>query len=243
MSDRFNDSQEPLARADEEQPTVPLVPQMRRPADNTRRSHTSEYSSANADDMAEYTAEVAAAVADVEAAEVAERTTRRRIGSLQTIMLVLLGVSLLIHALTLTQLFRVRNTLRDELDQLAAGVAAARNQQIRYEIPIDQNIPIDIDVPIQRNLTIPIQTEVRIQQQLNVPVDTVIAGTINIPVPIDTTVPISTNVPINFDQTINISTTVPLKMTVPVQIDLNSSQISGYLDKVYQALIELREEL
>ncbi|HEX5691046.1 MAG TPA: hypothetical protein VFX76_13625 [Roseiflexaceae bacterium] len=243
MSDRMTDSTEPLAGPNDEEPNVPRVPKIRRSSDSMRRSDASGYTETSADDMAEYTAEVAAAVADVEAAEVAERTTRRRIGSLQAIMLVLLGISLLIHALTLTQLFRVRNTLRNEIDELAAGIANARNQQIRYDISIDQNIPINLDVPIQRQMTIPIQTEVRIQQQISVPVDTVIAGTINIPIPIDTTVPVSTTVPINFDQSVNISTTVPLKMTVPVQIDLNSSQISGYLDKVYQALIELREEL
>jgi hypothetical protein len=194
-------------------------------------------------DEAEYAAEIAAAVADTEAAEVAERTSRRKIGSLQTIMLVLLGVSLLIHALTLTQLFRVRNTLRSEIDQLATNVAAARNQQVRYDLPINQQIPINIDVPIKRSMNIPIQTEVRIQQQINVPVDTLVAGTVNIPIPIDTTVPISTTVPIDFDQSVNISTTVPLQLNVPVQIDLGSPQIAGYLDRIYQALIELREEL
>lgn len=194
-------------------------------------------------DVAEHAAEVAAAVADVEAAAVAERTTRRRLGTLQTITLVLLGVSLLIHALTLSQLFRVRSTLRDELAQLAASVAAARNQQVRYELPIDQQIPINIDVPIRRSLTIPIQTEVRIQQQVNVPVDTGVAGTITIPIPIDATVPVSTTVPIEFDQTVTISTTVPLQLTVPVQVDLGSPQISGYLDRLYVALLKLRDEL
>ena len=34
-----------------------------------------------------------------------------------------------------------------------------------------------------------------------------------------------------------------LQITVPVQIDLGAPQISGYLDKMYQALIELRDEL
>lgn len=241
MSDRLPGSPGPVAGPDEERPEL-QAPNIERSDEHVRRPNVASTRDVSADDMAEYTAEVAAAVADVEAAEVAERTTRR-IGSLQTIMLVLLGISLLIHALTLTQLFRVRNTLRSEIDELAAGIAAARNQQIRYDIPIDQAIPIDIDVPIKRTLTIPIQTEVRIQQQITVPVDTLIAGTIEIPIPIDTTVPISTTVPIDFDQSINISTTVPLQMTVPVQIDLNSPQIASYLDKLYQALLELREEL
>jgi hypothetical protein len=54
---------------------------------------------------------------------------------------------------------------------------------------------------------------------------------------------VSTTVPIAFDQTVNISTTVPIKLDVPIQVDLNSSQLSGYLDRLYQALIQLRDEL
>jgi hypothetical protein len=218
------------------------------PADDTPRLSETRYSATDrGPDVAEQAAEVAAAVADLEAAEVAAdvagQTTRRQVGTLQIVMLALLAVSLLIHALTLAELFRVRNTLRAEIDRLATSVDAARSQQIRYDLPIDQQIPIDLDVPIKRSLTIPIQTQVRIQQQINLPVDTGVVGTINIPVPIDATVPISTSVPIDFDQTVNISTTVPLRLNVPVQIDLGSPQIAGYLDRLHDALLKLRDQL
>src|SRR5262249_35359135 len=106
--------------------------------------------------IAEEAAVVAAAVADAEAAVVAETVVRRRLRPLELVMLVLLAASLLVHALTLTQLFRVRNTLRGQIEQLAAGVAAARSEQVRYNLPIDQQIPIDLDVPIKRSLTVPI---------------------------------------------------------------------------------------
>jgi hypothetical protein len=193
--------------------------------------------------IAEEAAEVAAAVADTEAAEVAQTVVRRRLRSLEIVMLALLTVSLLIHALTLAQLFRVRNTLRGQIDQLAAGVEAAKAEQIRYDVAIDQQVPIDLDVPIKRSLTVPIRTEVRIQQQINVPIDTGVAGQIEIPIPIDTTVPVSTTVPIDFDQTVGISTTVPLRLNVPIQVDLGAPQLSGYLDRLHAALLKLRDEL
>jgi hypothetical protein len=184
---------------------------------------------------------------NIEAAEVAEvvaeKSARRWFGSLQTLMLVMLAVSLLIHALTLAQLFRVRNTLRDQIDQLAASIAAAQGEQISYNLPIDQQIPINMDVPIKRALTIPIRTQVRIQQQIELPVDTGVAGTIVIPIPIDATVPVSASVPIDFDQTINISTTVPLKLDVPIRIDLGTPQFAGYLDRLHDALLKLRDQL
>ena len=194
-------------------------------------------------DIVEEAAEVATAVADTEAAQVAETVVRRRLRTHEIVMLVLLTASLLIHALTLTELFRVRNTLRGQIEQLAAGVAAAKGEQVRYDLPIDQQVPIDVDVPIRRSMTVPIRTEVRIQQQINVPIDTGVAGQIEIPVPIDTTVPISTTVPIDFDQTINISTTVPLRLHVPIQVDLGAPQLGGYLDRLHDALLKLRDEL
>jgi nucleotide-binding universal stress UspA family protein len=192
---------------------------------------------------AEYAAEVATAVADIEAAEVAEEVVRRRLRPLEIVMLALLTASLLVHALTLTQLFRVRNTLRGQIEQLAAGVEAAKSEQVRYDLPIDQQVPIDLDVPISRSLTIPIRTEVRIQQQVNLPIDTGVAGQIDIPIPIDATIPVSTSVPIDFDQTVNISTTVPLRLNVPIQVDLGAPQIAGYLDRLHAALLRLRDQL
>jgi hypothetical protein len=193
---------------------------------------------------AEQIAEIAGAVAELQAARVAEdaaaRATARRLRPFETVMIVLLAISLLIHALTLSRLLSVRATLRDQVDQLAGAVQSAKQQQLRYDLPIDQQVPINIDVPIQRNMTVPINTSVRIKQELNVPIDTGL-GVVNIPVPIDTTVPISTSVPIAFEQTVNISTTVPIQLNLPIQIDLGSDQVGSYLDRLYVALLDLRE--
>jgi hypothetical protein len=194
----------------------------------------------------EQIAEIADAVAELRAAqvagEVAERTAARRVRPFETVMVVLLAISLVVHALTISRLLGVRNTLREEVGRLAANVEAAKQSQVTYNLTIDQQVPIDMDVPIQRSLQVPINTEVRINQTLNVPVSTAL-GSFDIPVPIDTTIPVSTTVPIEFDQTVNISTTVPLRLNVPVQIDLGADQIAGYLDQLHAALLDLRERL
>jgi hypothetical protein len=166
----------------------------------------------------------------------------RRLRPFEVVMIVLLAISLLIHALTLSRLLSVRATLRDQVEQLAGAVQNAKQQQLRYDMPIDQQVPVNIDVPIKRDLTVPINLDVPIKQQITVPVDTGL-GVVNIPVSLDTSVPISTSVPIAFDQTVNISTTVPIRLNLPVQIDLGSGQVGGYLDRVYAALLELRERL
>jgi hypothetical protein len=193
---------------------------------------------------AEQIAEIAGTVAELQATRVAEdvaaRTTTRRLRPFEVVMVVLLAISLLIHALTLSRLLSVRATLRDEVGRLAEAVQSAKQQQLRYDMPIDQQVPINIDVPIKRDLTVPINIDVPIKQQITVPVDTGL-GIVNIPVSLDTSVPISTSVPIAFDQTVNISTTVPIQLNIPVRVDLGSGQVGGYLDQVYAALLELRE--
>ena len=193
---------------------------------------------------AEQIAEIAGAVAELQATRTAEdvaaRATTRRLRPFEAVMIVLLAISLLIHALTLARLLSVRATLRDEVGRLAEAVQSAKQQPLIYELPIDQQLPINIDVPIQRDLTVPINTSVQIKQQIMLPIDTGL-GVINIPVPIDASVPISTSVPIAFDQTVNISTTVPIQLRLPVRIETGTGQVGGYLDRLYAALIELRE--
>jgi hypothetical protein len=191
-------------------------------------------------------AEIADAVAELRATQVAgsvaEQAARRRVRPFEAVMVALLAISLLVHALTIGRLLSVRNTLRDEVGRLADSVQAAKQSQVRYDLAIDQQVPIDIDVPIQRSMEVPVNTSVRINQTLNLPVETAL-GNFDIPVPIDTTIPINTTVPIEFDQTVNISTTVPIRLGVPVQIDLGSPQVASYLDRLYAALLDLRERL
>src|SRR5215217_6077118 len=106
---------------------------------------------------AEQIAEIAGAVAELQATAVAEdaaaRATARKLRPFEVVIIVLLAISLLIHALTISRLLSVRATLRDQVDQLAGAVQNAKQQQLRYELPIDQQVPVNIDVPLQRNMT------------------------------------------------------------------------------------------
>lgn len=191
--------------------------------------------------LAEEVAEIAATVAELRAGQVAERS-RARLRPLEIILLTLLAASLILHALTITRLFGVRNTLRDQIDQLASSISEAKASKLSYTVAIDQQVPINVDVPIQRSFSVPIDTQVRIQQNIDLPVETAL-GNFTIPVPIDASIPVSTTVPIQFDQTLAIDTTVPIKLDVPIQIDLGSEQVSPVLDRLREKLIELRDSL
>jgi hypothetical protein len=188
-------------------------------------------------DLAGQVAELTAVVAELH-----ERHRSTRLRPLEIVLIVLLGVSLLVHALTVSELLRVRSTLRGELDSLAERIVAAKGTPLTYTLPIDQQLPVNVDVPIKRALQVPVNLNVPIKQNITVPINTGL-GSIDVPVALDTTVPISTTVPIALDQTLNISTTVPIRLDLPLQIDLGSAQLAPYLDQLRDRLIELRDSL
>jgi hypothetical protein len=194
---------------------------------------------------AELAAETAAAVSEVvvkeEAHKEAEAVVRRRLKPLETMLLVMLAVSLALHALTLSRLFAVRDTLRSEIGRLAGTVENAKSESITYDFAIKQTLPINVVIPINKSVVIPVNTSVQIKQDIEIPIDTGF-GTINLPVPLDVNIPISTSVPIDFQQDVPISTSIDLNLTVPVQIDLGSPQFADYLDRLHQALLDLQDE-
>lgn len=172
-------------------------------------------------------------------------TARRRLRGLRPLevaLIVLLAASLLLHALTITRLFALRNTLVGQIDRLAGGIERAKQGQLRYQLPIDQQLPIELAVPIRQTLAVPIKTSVRIQQTITLPIETPL-GSFNVPVPIDASIPVDTSVPIALDQSIPISATVPIRLDLPIQIDLGAGPAAGLLDQLRERLIELRDAL
>jgi hypothetical protein len=170
----------------------------------------------------------------------ADGMPRRGLRGRMSLTQIALWISLLLHGITIGWLFGVRSTIRSEIGNLADAVVAAKSETLSYDLPIDQQVPIQVNIPVRQSLQIPINTEVRIKQNIEIPIETSL-GSVSLPVPLDVTVPISTTVPINFDQTVAISTDVPLQLTVPIQLDLGSSQMAGYLDRIHRALLELRD--
>lgn len=165
-----------------------------------------------------------------------------RLRRLDIVLMLLLTISLLGHALTLAGVLSARAMLRDQIGQLADGVQQAKETNVRYDILIDQRVPVRVDVPLQHEMRVPIQTNVQIDQAITIPISTAF-GTANIPVPIRATIPVSATVPIQIDETLPISTTVPIRMEVPLEIDLGSPSFAGYFDQLYRALIDLRDKL
>jgi hypothetical protein len=191
-------------------------------------------------------AETGVAVAEAVIADVVDRrasaAAERRVKPLTGLLLAMLAMSLLLHAITLTRLFAVRNTLKTEMGRLADGVLATKQEVVTYNLDLDQQVPVNLSIPVRQSVVIPINTSVQIKQDITIPIDTGF-GTIDLPVPLDVTIPINTEVPIEFNQDVPISTTLPIKMSIPIQLDLGSPQLSGYFDRLHKTLLDLRDQL
>lgn len=154
----------------------------------------------------------------------------------------LLFVSLVLHALTLFSLLRLRGFVREEIGGLVQELDLARDDVIRIDLPVNETVPIRTDVAIDKQLTVPFSTTVKIDTQFEVPITTPF-GTSSIPVPVKGDIPVSVDVPVNIQTTVPISTTVPLDLRFPIEIPLRETPLGNYLDKLRSVLVALSERL
>lgn len=158
---------------------------------------------------------------------------------------VLLGfivLSLVIHAITIGALLRVRATTSRQLELSAEQLARVRQQKVRYDFPIDQRFPIDTTVTISDTVSVPLSLNVPIKQTVTLPLETP-AGTFDFDVPIDITVPISDTVTIPINKQIPFKTEVPIRTEIPIDIDLSAAPLGDILKQFEDALRELRASL
>ncbi len=164
-----------------------------------------------------------------------------------TVLGVFIVISLLLHAVTLLALVRVRDVVRLQLAAAAAQVAEARTQQIHYDFPIKQTFPFSTTVAINETLDVPIQDNFPIKQTFDVPLDlnTVIpgAGVYTFPVPLDITIPVSTTVKVTINKQIPISTDITVDTVVPLDIDLQQPPLGDLLQRIERSLRDLLGQL
>ncbi|MBI1880555.1 MAG: hypothetical protein HYR94_20450 [Chloroflexi bacterium] len=119
---------------------------------------------------------------------------------------------------------------------------------IAYEVQINQEFPVQTEIPINQTLEIPIQANVPISQTISTTVMVGAPGTdLTIPlpvnVPVNVEVPIDTSVSITVDRTIPISTTIPLDLTVPLAIKVSETGLAKYIEQLRSGLKSLDEML
>jgi hypothetical protein len=155
-----------------------------------------------------------------------------------TVLIIFILLSLLLHAITIGALLRVRSIINSQLDVSLEQVAQLRQQKIRYTFPVDQTVSVDTTVAISETVTVPINITVPISQTVTVPV-----GPVNFDVPLDFSVPVQDTVEIPINKQIPFQADVPIRVDIPVDLDLGASPISDILKQFEDALRDLHNRL
>jgi hypothetical protein len=159
-----------------------------------------------------------------------------------TVLIIFILLSLLIHALTIGALLRVRGIIDNQLDVSTQQMAQLRQQKVRYTFPVDQTFTVDTTVSVDETVTVPLSITVPISQTIVVPIDTPV-GQIDVDVPLNFSVPVSDTVDVPLTKDIPFQAEIPIKTDIPVDLDLNSPPLSDILKQFEDALRDLHNRL
>ncbi len=182
--------------------------------------------------------------------------------ALKVIIITLFGLvlaSLALNWYLISQLLAVRNQAlntiqtvkpmaQNALQQADEELASFQNSTLEFNVTIDQELPINVEIPFNESIEIPIDVTIPINQQIETTVmmDPFQAGLeipVDINVPVDVEVPINMVFPVEIDCTIPISTNVPINLNVPININVADTDLTQYIQQLREGLASLNESL
>jgi MFS family permease len=142
------------------------------------------------------------------------------------------------------QLSDLGPTLDSTLGEAVNGIDSFRTSQIRFDVAINETVPISAEVVLDRTLTVPISTTLPINETLDTTI--MVNGPFGIDIPLDITVPIQLELPIDLEvaipvnETIPIDTEVPVNLDVPIVIDIAETELAQLAEALQQGLESFR---
>lgn len=136
-------------------------------------------------------------------------------------------------------------TIDTALGQAVAGIDEFRTSTIRFDVQIDEVVPIDAEVVLDRTVQVPIQTTIPIDESFDTTIT--INGPFGVDIPLDITVPILLDLPIDLtvaipiNETIPVNTEVPVSLDIPIEIDIAETDLAGLADALAQGLEAFRQ--
>ncbi|MDJ0924009.1 MAG: MFS transporter [Acidimicrobiia bacterium] len=143
------------------------------------------------------------------------------------------------------QLGSLGPTLDSALSEAVVGIETFRTSQITFDVAINETVPIDTQVVLDRTLDVPIQTTLPIDETIDTTIT--VNGPFGIDIPLDITVPIQLDLPIDLDvaipvnETIPIQTEVPVNLDVPIVIDIAETELAALAEALQQGLESFRQ--
>jgi len=144
------------------------------------------------------------------------------------------------------QLTELAPEIEAGVDEAITGLNEFGESTISFDVNIDEVIPIDTEVVIQRTVEVPIQTEIPINQEIDttIRVDTPLGDIpLDITVPVDVVVPIDLVVDIPIDETVPIQDEFPVQLDVPIAIDVGETELKNLTDSLAAGLESIQDVL
>ncbi|MCB0153813.1 MAG: hypothetical protein KDF65_03380 [Anaerolineae bacterium] len=148
------------------------------------------------------------------------------------IFVLLLNIGLLI-GLNLARLGAI-----EALSQVETMLDNLANEVVVYEVPVNQAVPMQAEVPFNQTFDVPLDTVIALSQTLTVPF-----GGVDIDLPVQTEVPVQIVVPFTVDEVIAVDTVVQLNTTIPVEVEVARTPLLAYLNQAKYDLARLKSLL
>ena len=130
--------------------------------------------------------------------------------------------------------------VQTSLEQTIADLETFQGATIEFKVAVDEEFPIEAQIPFNETIEVPIKLTVPIKQNIDTTIVIDVLGKglpVDVSVPVDVEVPIDTTITVPIDRTIDVSTTVPLKMDVPISLQIGDTELAGYVDRIRESLV------
>lgn len=144
------------------------------------------------------------------------------------------------------QLTELAPEIEAGVDEAITGLREFGESTIAFDVNIDEVIPIDTEVVIQRTVEVPIVTEIPIEQDIDttITIDTPFGGIpVDVNVPVDVVVPIDLTVDIPIDETVPVRDEFPVQLDIPIAIDVADTELKNLTDSLAAGLESLQDVL
>jgi hypothetical protein len=143
------------------------------------------------------------------------------------------------------QLGNLGPTIDLALSEAVIGIDEFRTSTIRFDVTINETVPINTEVVLNRTLQVPIRTVLPIDEEFDTTIR--INGPFGIDIPLDITVPINLDLPIDLavaipvNERIPVNTEVPVNLDVPIEIDISETELAALAEALAQGLESFRQ--
>ena len=143
------------------------------------------------------------------------------------------------------QLVELRPRVAAGVDEAIAGLREFGDSTISFDVNIDEVIPVQTDIVIDRVVEVPIKTTIPINETFDttITIDAFGGIPLDVSVPVDVDVPVDLVVDIPINETVAIDEEFPVQLDVPISIEVRDTELANLTDSLAAGLEALQEVL